>query len=118
MDTEKTTHDFPQTPDELTEYRGTIDNLDAALVYLLAERFRCTRKIGQLKARLGLPAVDSQRESCQLERLGGLAKKAGLDSDFVEQFLRLIEGEVVRRHVALLEPRAQKPPTGMSQAND
>ena len=36
----------PETPHELREYRATIDNIDAALVHLLAERFRCTQKVG------------------------------------------------------------------------
>ena len=34
----------PGVPAELAGYRATIDNLDAALVHLLAERFRCTQQ--------------------------------------------------------------------------
>ena len=33
------------TADRLHQYRQSIDNIDAALVYLLAERFKCTRKV-------------------------------------------------------------------------
>ena len=40
----------PDVPAELREYRRTIDNIDAAVVHLLAERFRCTQRIGVLKA--------------------------------------------------------------------
>lgn len=40
---------------ELARLRASIDNLDAALVHLLAERFRCTEEVGRLKARAGLP---------------------------------------------------------------
>ena len=37
----------------LRELRGSIDNLDAALVHLLAERFKCTQQVGELSV-LGL----------------------------------------------------------------
>ena len=33
-------------PAELAEARATIDNIDAALVHILAERFRCTQRVG------------------------------------------------------------------------
>ncbi|MFY9916192.1 MAG: chorismate mutase, partial [Nocardioidaceae bacterium] len=36
--------------EELTRLRESIDNLDAALVHVLAERFRCTQAVGLLKA--------------------------------------------------------------------
>ena len=39
-------------PAELAEARATIDNIDAALVHILAERFRCTQRVGHIKARL------------------------------------------------------------------
>ena len=46
------------TPDEahqeLLRLRASIDNLDAALVHLLAERFKCTEQVGRLKAQATL----------------------------------------------------------------
>ena len=50
-------------PPELARLRGSIDNIDAALVYLLAERFKCTQAVGELKARLNLPPADPAREA-------------------------------------------------------
>ena len=35
------------TADKLRQYRQSIDNIDAALVYLLAERFKVTQAVGQ-----------------------------------------------------------------------
>ena len=52
-----------ETPAELAELRHSIDNIDAALLYLLAERFKCTRKVGRLKAARGLPPADLAREA-------------------------------------------------------
>lgn len=82
----------------LLELRGSIDNLDAALVHLLAERFKVTRQVGELKARGGLPAADPNREQQQIARLRALAEDAHLDPEFAEKFLTFIVTEVVRHH--------------------
>lgn len=37
-------------PRQLLALRASIDNIDAALVHILAERFRCTEIVGVLKA--------------------------------------------------------------------
>ena len=86
---------------ELLELRGSIDNIDAALVAMLAERFKCTQKVGRLKAEHNLPPADPSREKVQIERLRGLAADARLDPDFAEKFLNFIITEVIRHHEAL-----------------
>lgn len=91
----------PETPAELKEFRATIDNIDAALVHLLAERFRCTQKVGELKARLDLPPADPAREAQQVARLQALAEESGLDPEFAKKFLRFIVDEVIRHHEAI-----------------
>jgi len=63
----------------LAGYRESIDNIDAALVHILAERFRSTNEIGVLKAQFSLPAVDKEREERQHVRLKELSRSAGLD---------------------------------------
>ena len=83
---------------ELARLRSSIDNLDAALVHLLAERFKVTKAVGRYKATAGLPPADPSRESAQIERLRALAKSANLDPDFSEKFLRFIIDEVIRHH--------------------
>jgi chorismate mutase len=85
----------------LSNYRATIDNLDAALVHLLAERFRCTKQVGELKAAHGLPAADPAREREQVTRLRALAQEAHLDPAFAEKFLNFVVQEVVRHHEAI-----------------
>jgi chorismate mutase len=86
---------------ELAELRASIDNIDAALIHLLAERFKCTQKVGVYKARHDLPPADPDREQRQIERLRALAKDANLDPDFAEKFLAFVIREVIRHHEAI-----------------
>ena len=83
---------------QLQHYRESIDNIDAALVFMLAERFKVTQAVGRYKAQTGLPAADPGREALQVERLRELAGDAKLDPDFTEKFLRFIIDEVIRHH--------------------
>ncbi len=87
-------------PDDLLALRDSIDNIDAALIHLLAERFKCTQKVGRLKARLGLPASDPVREAQQVARLRSLAEGAKLDPEFAEKFLAFVVREVIQHHRA------------------
>ncbi|MGQ7295969.1 chorismate mutase [Quadrisphaera sp. KR29] len=97
-------------PPELADLRRSIDNLDAALVHTLAERFRCTQAVGRLKARLALPAADPAREERQIARLRALATESGLDADFAEKFLTLVIEEVIRHHEHLSSQADSAPP--------
>jgi chorismate mutase len=86
---------------ELEKIRASIDNIDAALIHLLAERFKCTQQVGQLKAVHDLPAADPEREARQIQRLRAKAVEADLDPAFAEKFLNFIIDEVIRHHQAL-----------------
>jgi chorismate mutase len=89
------------TDDRLQSYRESIDNIDAALVFMLAERFKVTQAVGRYKAENELPAADPAREERQIGRLRQLAADANLDPDFTEKFLRFIIDEVIRHHQRL-----------------
>jgi chorismate mutase len=88
----------PAIPAALAEARASIDNLDAALVHLLAERFKITRRVGRIKADAGLPPADPAREVEQVTRLRQLAVESELDPEFAEKFITFIVREVVRHH--------------------
>ena len=83
---------------ELRRLRDSIDNLDSMLVHLLAERFKVTQRVGELKAAHDMPPADPAREAQQIERLRALAKESQLDPEFAEKFLQFIVREVVRHH--------------------
>ena len=82
----------------LAGYRKSIDNIDAALIHMLAERFRITQAVGQYKALANLPPSDPGREARQIERLRALAIEAELDPEFSEKFIRFVIDEVIRHH--------------------
>jgi chorismate mutase len=89
---------------ELQDLRKSIDNIDAAMVHILAERFRCTQRVGALKADHNLPPADPAREEYQVGRLRALAKEAQLDPEFAEKYLAFIIREVIRHHEAFRRP--------------
>jgi chorismate mutase len=91
---------------ELLRLRDSIDNIDAALIHILAERFKCTQAVGEYKAQHGLPPADPAREAAQIARLRALAQAAKLDPDFAEKFLNFIVQEVIRHHEAIKTGRS------------
>ncbi|WP_208106927.1 chorismate mutase [Streptomyces sp. GC420] len=88
----------PSVQAELERLRDSIDNIDAAVVHMLAERFKCTQQVGRLKAAHKLPPADPSREARQIARLRELAENAKLDPAFAEKFLTFIIAEVIRHH--------------------
>lgn len=88
-----------QAPQERLEWlRSSIDNIDAALIHMLAERFRCTQEVGRLKAENEMPASDPEREARQIARLRGLAEEAHLDPEFAEKWFNFVVAEVIQHH--------------------
>jgi len=90
---------------ELLRLRASIDNIDAALIFMLAERFRCTQQVGVLKAEHDMPASDPGREEQQVVRLRALAEEAHLDPEFAEKWFNFVVAEVIRHHTEAAESR-------------
>ncbi len=90
-----------QSDPELERLRGSIDNLDAAIICLLAERFKITKQVGVLKRERGLAPADPDREEQQIARLRDLAVRAELDPEFASKWLEFVVAEVVRHHTAI-----------------
>ncbi|MEP6650666.1 MAG: chorismate mutase [Lapillicoccus sp.] len=90
-------------PAELLRLRASIDNIDAALIHLLAERFKATQAVGVLKAERHMPPADPRREEQQVARLRALAQESGLDPVFAEKFLAFVIAEVIHHHEQIAE---------------
>ncbi|MCI0157245.1 chorismate mutase [Leifsonia shinshuensis] len=84
--------------ERLGSIRQSIDNIDAAVIHMLAERFKFTQQVGALKAEHGLPPADPEREREQIQRLRVLAEESHLDPAFAEKFLGFIVAEVIHHH--------------------
>jgi chorismate mutase len=100
----------PAVRAELERLRDSIDNIDAAVVHMLAERFKCTQQVGHLKAAHRLPPADPEREVRQITRLRRLAESAKLDPAFAEKLLNFIIAEVIRHHEHIADTAADPAP--------
>ena len=78
--------------------RQSIDNIDSAVISLLAERFKATSAVGVLKAGAGFAPEDTKREDYQIERLHRIAIDAGLDPDIAEMYREFVVTEAKKRH--------------------
>jgi chorismate mutase len=96
---------------ELNSIRESIDNIDAALMHLLAERFKFTQQVGRLKATHGLPPADPERERSQIQRLRALAEGAHLDPAFAEKWFNFVVAEVIHHHIILAGDQDASPAT-------
>lgn len=97
-----------QTPEQrLVQLRATIDNVDAALVHMLAERFKATQRVGELKAEHSMPPSDPEREARQIARLRELAAESNLDPEFAEKWFNFVVAEVIHHHSRIAEERQE-----------
>lgn len=92
-----------ETVAKIKSLRQSIDNVDTAIVSLLAERFKYTSQVGVLKARAGFAPADYKREDYQIERLHRIAVDAGLDPDIAEMYREFVVTEAKRRHKRIAE---------------
>src|SRR3954453_18071507 len=100
---------------ELAAIRLSIDNIDAALVHMLAERFKFTQKVGRLKATSGMPPSDPERERVQIARLREIAMEAQLDPAFAEKWFNFVLAGVSHHHEQLATGAGA---TGATAGND
>lgn len=78
--------------------RQTIDNIDGAVIHLLAERFKATSEVGVCKAKAGFAPADYKREDYQIQRLQRIAGDSGLDPDIAEMYREFVVTESKKRH--------------------
>ena len=84
--------------ESLDELRKSIDNIDNAIVAMLAERFKVTDRVGYFKASNDLPAKDPGREAIQHARIQELSQQYGLDPNLASAILGQIIDKVVTNH--------------------
>lgn len=78
---------------ELTALRDQIDDVDKALLNLLAKRLELVAKVGEVKSRFGLPIYVPEREASILASRRAEAEAIGVPPDLIEDVLRRVMRE-------------------------
>lgn len=78
---------------ELTALRDQIDEVDKALLDLLAKRLHLVAEVGEVKSRYGLPIYVPDREAAMLASRRQEAEALGVPPDLIEDVLRRIMRE-------------------------
>jgi len=94
---------------DLSDLRARIDELDAALVQLLAQRINIVREVAETKGHSGDSIIQPQRVRDVLQTRRQWAIDAGVDADFAEQLFRTLLSETHRIEAA--ESRSEPTPT-------
>lgn len=74
----------------LQDYRKQIDEIDDALIPLLARRFAIVKKVGRLKTDEGLEIVQTARVEEVKDRAADIAAEYGFDPEFTRRLYQLI----------------------------
>ena len=78
---------------ELTALRDQIDEVDKALLDLLAKRLHLVAEVGEVKSRYGLPIYVPEREASMLASRRKEAELLGVPPDLIEDILRRVMRE-------------------------
>lgn len=78
---------------ELTALRDQIDEVDKALLALLARRLELVAEVGEVKSQYGLPIYVPEREASMLSSRRQEAEKLGVPPDLIEDVLRRVMRE-------------------------
>jgi chorismate mutase-like protein len=85
---------------DLSSLRKSIDEIDAAIVDLLAKRMEVCREVAELKAGAATPVIQPARVREVLTSRRQWAIDQHVDADFAEQLFRIILSETHRIEVA------------------
>ncbi len=89
---------------DLSDLRSRIDEIDAAIVALLADRMNACREVAEIKEVTGAAVIQPQRVRDVLASRRQWAIDAGVDADFAEQLFRTLLSETHRIEVAEQRP--------------
>ena len=78
---------------ELTALRDQIDEVDKALLSLLAQRLELVAEVGEVKSKYGLPIYVPERERLMLASRRKEAAALGVPPDLIEDVLRRVMRE-------------------------
>lgn len=79
--------------DELEDLRDEISKVTTEIIRLCGERFSLARKIGEIKAEIGLPIEDSEVEENLKQKVLETCHLFGVDTKFALKLLNLLLDE-------------------------
>jgi chorismate mutase-like protein len=91
---------------DLDSLRARIDELDRALIDVVAERLEVCRQVAEVKGRHDTPVIQPGRVRDVLTTRRQQSIEAGIDPDFAEQIFRVLLAETHRIEVAGGRPDA------------
>ena len=95
----------------LERLRDEVSECDRELVDVLSRRRALVRKIGAMKAGLGFPVTDPQREAAVVRRAAEMARAAGLDEELIRNLIwRIMSSARVQQY----SPSADEQPPDRS----
>ena len=97
---------------DLAELRSKVASLDRQILELVAQRLDTTRRIGQAKARAGLPIRDFRVEVTVLSRARACAREFGFDAEVAEDIAEKLMAAAVQTQAEL---PASQPSGGQRQ---
>src|SRR3954468_3520336 len=91
---------------DLDDLRSRIDQLDGALIAIVAERLAVCRQVAAVKEGTDTPVIQPARVRDVVNSRRHQAIQAGIDPDFAEQLFRVLLAETHRIEVAGSRPDA------------
>ncbi len=89
--------------DHLEELREKIDNIDRELVETLATRMAVVEKIGEYKRDNNVTTLQVKRWDDIMKNRSELAKKLGINEEFVVDVFKLVHEESIRRQTEIMK---------------
>ena len=96
--------------ERLVRLRERIMECDRELVEILRRRRDLVREVGVLKASLGIPVTDPQREAQVVRRAAELAREADLDVELIRNLIWSIMSAARIQQSAPGESGGEEPP--------
>ena len=87
---------------EFQSYRNQIDEIDEALMGLIAKRMEVSREIGELKRDKGFTVFQPSRYDETMKRCEAYCERARLDAEAMKDIFEAIHSESIRQQLRIL----------------
>ena len=87
---------------DISSYRRQIDEIDDALMGLIAKRMEVSREIGEVKREKGLAVFQAQRYNETMQRCDEYCSLARLDAEVMKDIFEVIHSESIRQQLNIV----------------